>query len=92
MSSGFFSQNGRLPDPKELKTNCVVVKFFAQVCRAMFRVGFFAIGSTLIDAHTLSGQTEGLRVGGGMGGWVGGFMADSWRKWTQGGRLKLALL
>ncbi len=28
---------------------------------------FFGIGSTLIDAHTLSGQTEGLRVGGGMG-------------------------
>jgi hypothetical protein len=25
---------------------------------------FFGIGSTLIDAHTLSGQTEGLKVGG----------------------------
>jgi hypothetical protein len=34
--------------------------------------GFFGIGSTLINAHTLPGQTEGLRVGcGGMGGWVG---------------------
>ena len=32
---------------------------------------FFGIGSTLIDAHTLSGQTEGLRVGGGMGLRVG---------------------
>ena len=30
-------------------------------------------------AHTLPRQTEGLRVGGGMGGWVGGFKADSWR-------------
>ena len=34
---------------------------------------FFGIGSTLIDAHTLPGQTEGLRVGcGGIGGWTGG--------------------
>jgi len=32
---------------------------------------FFRISSTLIDTHTLPGQTEGLRVGGGMGGWVG---------------------
>jgi hypothetical protein len=33
---------------------------------------FFGFGSTLIDAHTLPGQTEGLKVGcGGMGGWVG---------------------
>jgi hypothetical protein len=32
-------------------------------------VGFFGIGSTLIDAHTLPGQTEGLKVCcGGMGG------------------------
>ena len=30
---------------------------------------FFGISSTLIDAHTLPGQTEGLKVGcGGMGG------------------------
>jgi hypothetical protein len=29
----------------------------------IFRVGFFGIGSTLIHAHTLPGQTEGLRVG-----------------------------
>ena len=35
-------------------------------------MGFFGMGSTLIDAHTLPGQTEGLKVGcGGMGGWVG---------------------
>jgi len=35
-------------------------------------VVFFGISSTLIDAHTLPGQTEGLKVGcGGMGGWVG---------------------
>jgi hypothetical protein len=51
----------------------------------IFRVGFFGIGSTLIHAHTLHGQTEGLKVGcGGMGGrrdgwevcevWVGGRM------------------
>jgi hypothetical protein len=51
----------------------------------IFRVGFFGIGSTLIHAHTLPGQTEGLKVGcGGMGGrrdgwevcevWVGGRM------------------
>ena len=32
-------------------------------------MGFFGMGSTLIDAHTLPGQTEGLKVGcGGMGG------------------------
>ena len=36
-------------------------------------MGFvFRISSTLIDTHTLPGQTEGLKVGcGGMGGWVG---------------------
>ena len=43
---------------------------------------FFGISSTLIDAHTLSGQTEGLKVGcGGMGGWADGWMggwADGW--------------
>ena len=33
-----------------------------------FEGGFFGINSTLIDAHTLPGQTEGLRVG---CGWVG---------------------
>jgi hypothetical protein len=27
----------------------------------IFRVGFFGFGSTLIDAHTLPGQTEGLK-------------------------------
>ena len=32
-------------------------------------MGFFGMGSTLIDAHTLPGQTEGLKVGCiGMGG------------------------
>ena len=31
---------------------------------------FFGIGSTLIDAHTLPGQTEGLK--GGFKEWVGG--------------------
>ena len=36
-----------------------------------FEGGFLGINSTLIDAHTLPGQTEGLRVGRGMGGWVG---------------------
>ena len=30
---------------------------------------------TLIDAHTLPGQTEGLRVG---CGWVGGVMGSRW--------------
>ena len=34
-----------------------------------FEGGFFGISSTLIDAHTLPGQTEGLKVGCiGMGG------------------------
>ena len=28
-----------------------------------FEGGFFGISSTLIDAHTLPGQTEGLKVG-----------------------------
>ena len=48
-------------------------------------MGFFGMGSTLIDAHTLPGQkacvcalmraTEGLKVGcGGMGGWRDGWM------------------
>jgi hypothetical protein len=27
----------------------------------ILRVGFFGFGSTLIDAHTLPGQTEGLK-------------------------------
>jgi hypothetical protein len=50
-------------------------------------VVFFGISSTLIDAHTLPGQTEGLKgwaeewvdglaegwVGSEMGGWLGGF-------------------
>ena len=36
---------------------------------ACIRVVFFGISSTLIDAHTLPGQTKGLRVGcGGMSG------------------------
>ena len=47
-------------------------------------MGFFGIGSTLIDTHTSSGQTEGLKGGrknGRMGGRIhGGFMADPWRK------------
>ena len=41
------------------------------------------MGSTLIAAQTLPGQTEGLRVGcGGMGGrrdgWMGGLVAEGW--------------
>ena len=48
--------------------------------RRDFEGGFFGISSTLIDAHTLPGQTEGLKFGcggmggrrdGRMGGWVG---------------------
>ena len=54
----------------------------------VFFSGFcLGISSTLIDAHTLHGQTEGLKgwveewvdgwaegwVDSGMGGWVGGF-------------------
>jgi hypothetical protein len=39
-------------------------------------VGFFGISSTLIHAHTLPGQTEGLKVGcGGMGGRRDGWFA-----------------
>jgi len=45
---------------------------------------FFGIGSTPIDAHTLSGQTEGLSVG--FKEWVGGFAKVDKRfgyeKWT----------
>jgi hypothetical protein len=56
-------------------------------------VVFFGISSTLIDAHTLPGQTEGLkgknkvfikplalgRRNGWMGGWVGGWVGcKSW--------------
>ena len=46
-------------------------------------MGFFGMGSTLIDVHTLPGQTEGLKVGcGGMGGrrdgWMGGLVAEGW--------------
>ena len=37
--------------------------------RRDFEGGFFGISSTLIDVHTLPGQTEGLKVGCiGMGG------------------------
>ena len=43
--------------------------------RRDFEGGFFGISSTLIDAHTLPGQTEGLKVGcGGMGSrWLSRF-------------------
>ncbi len=58
---------------------------------------FFGIGSTLIDAHTLSGQTEGLSVGfkewvdgwaeewvdGWMAGWVDGWMGG-WKDGYKG--------
>ena len=48
-----------------------------------FEGGIFRISSTLIDVHTLPGQTEGLKVGcGGMGGrrdgWMGGLRRDGW--------------
>ena len=48
--------------------------------RRDFEGGFFGIGSTLIDAHTLSGQTEGLKVG---CGWVGGGMGG-FKEWADG--------
>ena len=42
-------------------------------------MGFFGFGSTLIDAHSLPGQTEGLRVGcGWVGGGMGGGMGSRW--------------
>ena len=42
------------------------------------------ISSTLIDAHTLPGQTEGLKVGcGGMGGWVGCGGMGGWVGWLR---------
>jgi hypothetical protein len=60
------------------------------------------MGSTLIDAHTLPGQTEGLKVGcggmgRGMGGWRDGWFAKvdnrfGYEKWLQGGSIGLALL
>ena len=40
-----------------------------------FSVVFFGISSTLIDAHTLPGQTEGLK--GGFKEWVDGW-AEGW--------------
>ena len=53
-------------------------------CHAFVVGGFFGIGSTPIDAHTLSGQTEGLSVG--FKEWVGGFAkVDNrfgYEKWT----------
>ena len=36
-------------------------------------MGFVGISSTLIDAHTLPGQTEGLKGGLRRDGWLGGF-------------------
>ena len=52
---------------------------------------FFGISSTLIDAHTLPGQTEGFKVGcGGMGGWVGcGGMGGRRDGWIGGKREKV---
>ena len=46
----------------------------------ILRVVFFGISSTLIDAHTLSGQTEVLKVG---CGWVGGGMGG-FKEWADG--------
>jgi len=48
---------------------------FSFAIEGFLRVGFFGFGSTLIDAHSLPGQTEGLRVG---CGWVGGGMGSRW--------------
>jgi hypothetical protein len=55
---------------------------------------FFGIGSTLINAHTLPGQTEGLRVGcGGKNkvfikplalGWVEGWVEEWVDRWAEG--------
>jgi len=50
-----------------------------------FSVVFFGISSTLIDAHTLPGQTEGLK--GGFKEWVDGWVAKvdnsfGYDKWT----------
>jgi hypothetical protein len=76
------------------------MKFFCSNLATMFVTEgflgwvFFGIGSTLIDAHTLSGQTEGLKVGcGKTKGFIktkslgcrihGEFMADSWRMGLQ---------
>ena len=64
-----------------------------------FEGGFFGISSTLIDAHTLPGQTEGLKVGcGGMGGWVGlrngwmGGFRDGRRDGWMGGGIQMHLV
>ena len=38
---------------------------------------FFGISSTLIDAHTLPGQTEGLK-GWLRNGWLGWLQRDGW--------------
>jgi hypothetical protein len=47
-------------------------------------VGFFGIGSTLINAHTLPGQTEGVKVGCGMGGRWDGCMGGRRNGWIGG--------
>ena len=48
-------------------------------------MGFFGMGSTLIDVHTLPGQTKWLKVGcGGMGGRRDGWMdgrRDGFKSW-----------
>jgi hypothetical protein len=51
----------------------------------IFRVGFFGIGSTLIDAHTLPEQTEGLK-GCVRYGWIGGRCVRCMRYGRIGGR------
>ena len=43
---------------------------------------FFGFGSTLIDAHTLPGQTEGLK-GWLRNGWLGWLRRDGWVGWLR---------
>ena len=43
---------------------------------------FFVFGSTLIDAHTLPGQTEGLK-GWLRNGWLGWLRRDGWVGWLR---------
>ena len=57
---------------------------------------FFGMGSTSIRSTVVTGQTEGLRVGGGMGGWVrvrNGWAegwADGWaEEWAADGWVSL---
>ena len=65
---------------------CSNLRYHAFDGGIFFEGGIFGISSTLIDAHTLPGQTEGLKVGcGGMGGGKGEKVYEVWvDRWAEG--------